>query len=89
MKTIDVGWQSYGTTNEPDTCLWCGRKLYQQKSAFDGDGRYLDRKDRTEYTHEKPGGYGDGHFCGLRCAYRFAVVLADAGQRLKPAEEAS
>ena len=30
----------------------------------------------------KSGGYHDGFFCGLRCAYQFAVRLAQLGRRL-------
>lgn len=28
--------------------------------------------------YDKPGGYGDGHFCGLRCGYRFGVAMANS-----------
>lgn len=31
----------------------------------------------------KPGDYGDGFFCGLRCAYDFAVTIAAHGRRLQ------
>jgi len=34
-------------------------------------------------VHDKPGAYGDGHFCGKGCGYQFGVALADAGYRLK------
>ena len=30
----------------------------------------------------KPGGYHDGHFCGLGCGYQFAVALANSGRKL-------
>lgn len=53
------------------TCLWCGRKLRRF--------RYRD----AEHNEGKEwGDYGDGHFCGLRCGYQFAVRLADLGRRL-------
>ena len=29
------------------------------------------------------GGYGDGFFCGLRCAYQFGVRMAGLGHRLQ------
>jgi hypothetical protein len=38
---------------------------------------------RQKKGHEKPGDYGDGHFCGLRCAYQFGVAMADPGRRLR------
>jgi len=34
--------------------------------------------------YERPGDYGDGLFCGLRCGYCFAVALAPGGRRLAP-----
>lgn len=30
--------------------------------------------------YDKPGDYGDGHFCGLSCGYRFAVAMANQGR---------
>lgn len=57
----------------PDSCLWCGRKL----RAY----RYRGTDHAKEAGLEK-GDYGDGHFCGLRCGYQFAVRLADLGKRL-------
>ena len=129
----------FGATNQPDTCLWCGRKL---KAQYEEAGREYHRvpdsvmirkqpdgskvsscckapltykpvptgetlhghplvgtdincsqcgsrcdKLITKVTHGKLlglGGYFDGFFCGLRCAYWFAVILASAGRRLKP-----
>ena len=58
----------FAASNKPGTCCWCGRKLRQQ--------RYVD--DPT-----KRGDYGDGFFCGLRCAYLFAVWFARQGRRIK------
>jgi hypothetical protein len=45
-------------------------------------GRFLHGS--VDYVLEgQPGGdYRDGHFCGLRCGYAFAVRLADLGARL-------
>jgi hypothetical protein len=37
-------------------------------------------------AHAKPGGYGDGHFCGLGCGYQFGRVLADGGRSLRPVQ---
>ena len=42
-------------------CSWCGRKL----------------KKATKAISEKRGDYGDGHFCGLRCGFQFAVAVCD------------
>ncbi len=36
----------------------------------------------TRRKAKKCGAYGDGFFCGLRCAYRFAVRMAELGKRL-------
>lgn len=58
-------WRPFGATNEPGTCLWCGRKL--QAEPYQRGGR---------------GGYGDGFFCGLRCAYQFGERMAQLGRRL-------
>ena len=130
--------QPYGTTNEVDTCLWCGRKLRQQynttwkilddwnkptRPCCKGFG-YEHRSDEErraghnneswyrwrctnpkcgafnngsskrkltsrKKTFDKPGGYGDGYFCGHECSHEFAVVLANNGRRLKPAERRS
>lgn len=122
-----MSWMKWGTTNEPGTCLWCGRKLrwrgetkyedtdkkptqctrtsyeagvYDRETCGDrniamtsdgwkcGKGHYLNPVRRVvahKKATEKPGDYGDGFFCGLRCAYKFAVVLARSGQRLKVA----
>ena len=65
-------------TNEPGTCLWCGLKLhaYPWRDASWWDGP----KDAKGY-------YGDGFFCGLKCAKGFAVVLARAGHRLMPEKQ--
>lgn len=40
--------------------------------------------ERTK-RYEKPGDYGDGHFCGLNCGYSFGKAIADNGRRLVPA----
>lgn len=61
--------EPFNYDNVKDTCLWCGRKL----RAY----RY-----RKEGEDKQRGDYGDGHFCGLRCGYQFAVRLADLGKRL-------
>lgn len=56
----------------PGTCLWCGRKLRPYRF-----------RDKSLPREEWPlGDYGDGHFCGLTCGYRFGKRLADLGKRL-------
>ncbi len=65
----------HGDPNRPTNhgcCKWCGRELraYRYPEHFP--------------TNPDPrGDYGDGHFCGLRCAYRFAITLAGDGFRIK------
>jgi hypothetical protein len=63
-------WRPFNPTNNPETCIWCGKKL-RWPTDFEGHHKY-----------DKAGDYGDGYFCGLRCAYQFAVALADRGRRL-------
>jgi len=96
-------WREFNASNEPDTCLWCGRKLsYLTKhSHYEVTNVPLDPKieneaylleegqtTRKQYKNvvderwAKSGGYHDGFFCGLRCAYQFAVRLAELGRRL-------
>ena len=65
--------EPYSYDGVKDSCLWCGRKL----RAY----RYRDAEHNKGKGKEK-GDYGDGHFCGLRCGYQFAVRLADLGRRL-------
>jgi len=47
----------------------CGRQVY----------KIVERKK----AYDKPGDYGDGHFCGLRCGYDFAVAFANAGKLIR------
>lgn len=50
-------------------CLWCGKPLRKcQYRELAGYGEW--------------GDYGDGHFCGLWCGYRFALVCAKDGIRV-------
>lgn len=83
--------RAFGATGEPDTCIWCGRKLRRQGSkdyVSDGQGSY--KKDDKgnfikvqAYRAEKLGDYEDGFFCGLRCGYEFGKAMAELGERLK------
>lgn len=85
-------WRDFAATNEPGTCLWCGRKLRRKMVMADFNTGYMARvrgeKAETRPAYDKAGDYGDGHFCGLRCAYSFAVALADHGRRLQPKADA-
>lgn len=48
-----------------------------------------DAKASVVVGHEERGGdYADGHFCGLRCGYRFGVAMANNGRRFEPKEPA-
>jgi hypothetical protein len=74
-------WRDFDASNREDTCLWCGRKLrYKTKQ----DWTVRDFKPTRSYKAEKAGDYEDGFFCGLRCAYRFGVRMAEFGRRIKP-----
>lgn len=84
-------WREFAATNEPNTCKWCGKKLRWQTTMFNPETGKADPiidaetntaiqgTRRTWPMYEKPGDYGDGHFCGLRCGYMFGVALADRG----------
>jgi hypothetical protein len=87
-------YRPFNASNKPGTCLWCGRKL-EYKILADHRERVGDKTGDEGYTvgiyktviderATKPGGYQDGYFCGLRCAYQFAVGLADHGRRFNP-----
>lgn len=74
----------FNATNAVDTCKWCGRKLRRQCwTTWDRSGDRKKVVHRT-YRYDKPGDYGDGHFCGLRCGWSFAVSAANSGVTLKP-----
>jgi hypothetical protein len=66
-----------GPDDRPWVCKECG-------------GTHLGREGRTvksrKKAYDKPGDYGDGHFCGLRCGYEFGKKMADFGRRLQKAE---
>lgn len=76
----------FGATNKPGTCKWCGRKLRRPLQAFDTQDRFIPKGQRTTPVYSKPGDYGDGHFCGLRCGYQFGRTMADGGRQFKPIE---
>ena len=77
----------------------CRKKFKWREAVVYNDGTahcpgcdsYVDAQKRRvvsrELVYTKPGDYGDGHFCGLRCGYRFGVAVAGHGRRLEPAKE--
>lgn len=65
---------SFGATNKPGTCRWCGRKLRSPVHI---------PKDRAK---SRRGDYGDDTFCGLRCGYQFGLALSKE-RVLKPTKE--
>jgi hypothetical protein len=68
---------SGGSPNAPGRCKWCGRKL---RKKFDYE--HIEPTPTSSFRKLdtfKFGDYGDGHFCGLRCGYEFAVWYADRG----------
>jgi hypothetical protein len=81
----------FGYAGKEGTCLWCGRRLRYERvmaTAADADNPTyrLEGQGAGQWaTIEavKPGGYRDGYFCGLRCAYQFAVMQAQLGRRLE------
>jgi hypothetical protein len=83
-------WRKFAATNDPGTCLWCGHKLRRRISQpkkpagmeWEEWWASPQSQERTP-AYGKGGDYGDGFFCGLRCAYQFAVRLAELGRRLE------
>lgn len=76
--------RSCGATGIEGTCLWCGRKL-RQKWTWDWNKAGHDViKESRRKRYDKPGDYGDGFFCGLRCGYDFGVSMAGFGRRVVP-----
>ncbi len=80
----------------PTHCQECKSKNVQAdgKYFFCGDCQRdvaCYRQKITEKTarYDKPGGYGDGFFCGLRCGYQWAVRFAELGKRLVNTERAA
>jgi hypothetical protein len=87
-------WRKVDPSNEPETCLWCGRKLKWKTYKKDKPREmtweeWLKTPESKESVrfHDKPGDYGDGVFCGLRCGYQFGVAMANFGRRIKPKQD--
>lgn len=83
-------WRDFDATNKPDTCVWCGQKLRWKTHGvskpidmpWEEWWKHPDSK-VNERRYDKPGDYGDGFFCGLRCGYMFGERLAQLGRRLQ------
>lgn len=80
-------WQAFGATNQPGTCLFCGRKLRcgtrEAKPGEEGNPTWKSYGGNyATVRNEMPGSYADGKFCGLRCGYQFGLRLAQLGRRL-------
>lgn len=91
----------FGATNEPDTCLWCGRKLrtnYTRGDVIEGPRKSVKGRDgHDDYTvptykriNKKATGKGlmdEGFFCTVTCATFFGSTVARLGERLRPREK--
>lgn len=63
----------FNPSNVPGTCLWCGTKLKPYRHH---------KEEWAKKIGLSFGAQGDGFFCGLNCAHRFACALARYGRRL-------
>ncbi len=75
--------QIISRTNEPGTCLWCGRKLHKH---FSRDWPINQLHPSESKTLDGYGDYADNAFCGLHCGYEFGISMAAGGKRLGPYE---
>ena len=79
MGTLSYSYgKRYGYQGRPGTCRWCGDKLrYRRVSADESDKANPTYRDDpyqgASVRADRPGGYQDGFFCGLRCGYQWAV----------------
>ncbi len=76
--------RKFHASNQPETCLYCGRRLRWIKRSFTPGphGEFIPIGQRPN-LYKKPGDYGDGFFCGLRCGYQFGVLAANHAQRFE------
>lgn len=75
---------AFAATNEPGTCLWCGCKL-RRKRKHEWDEKQQKMMPTSSYHYDGVPGYrGNGFFCTLGCAFRFACSSARGGVRLHP-----
>ncbi len=82
----------------PKECFECGGKEWKSPSVpdegFECRGCDCEQFGRRKYKvksrkpiYDKPGSYGDGYFCGLRCGFQFGVAFAGSGRRLEKKED--
>lgn len=64
----------FDPSNQPDTCLWCGRKL----RAY----RFRDLLEPNGINPDARGAYADDSFCSMRCGYEFGLAMVRNGHRL-------
>ena len=100
MATVSFnGFASGGDVTAKNRCKWCGRKLRKKWRTVVAPyiARWVEGNQHVrghalvpefwpsvKIGEPKFGDYGDGHFCGLRCGYEFAVWFADKGHYIKP-----
>lgn len=89
-----------GGVGKKNHCKWCGRKLrpkwrtaeapwvrtWHEATKFDAPHQ-SNFGPSVKYGEPEYGDYRDGHFCGLRCGYDFALWFAEHGNVLKPKKE--
>lgn len=76
--------KAFGYKGEPETCLWCGKKLPRLKLVESvivttEEGYHSEFKPTGEV---RVGYRGDQTFCTLTCGYSFGLAFAQHGQRL-------
>lgn len=91
--------KSFGATNEPRTCLWCGARLVQRMDHNAEEWTKYMAEATRDSRQGKPlkdrrirgiptgtyGEDGDGLFCRVRCGYQFGRAMAQLGRRFKEA----
>jgi hypothetical protein len=79
----------FGATNEPNTCLWCGRQLYRNSTweSVRVETKHGYRGKTVGTLTERRGFEGNGFFCTRRCGEAFGIAMAHNGRRLQPASD--
>ena len=84
MGTVSYSFgKPYGYTGKAGTCRWCGDRLVYRtfsRNLLPGETweefHAIPQSQKRSRAYDKPGYYGDGKFCGLRCGYQWAVRRA-------------
>ena len=84
MGTLShAGGKPFGYKGRAGTCRWCGDKLRFatfHRSLLPGETweeyHAIPVRQKAERFYDKPGPYGDGKFCSLRCGFQWAVRAA-------------